>query len=116
MGGIGLPGDLSSRSRFVRVAFVKLNSLSSDKEEDSVSQFFHILGSVDQQNGCCKLSENVYEKTIYTSCINVTKGIYYYTSYNNHQINGVNINSVDLNNDKLYSYELNLEENINYQN
>ena len=116
MGGIGLPGDLSSQSRFVRAAFVKLNSLSTEKEEDSVSQFFHILGSVDQQNGCCKLSENVYEKTIYTSCINVTKGIYYYTSYNNHQINGVNINSVDLNNDKLYSYELNLKENINYQN
>ena len=46
----------------------------------------------------------------------MTKGIYYYTSYNNHQINGVNINSVDLNNDKLYSYEMNLEENINYQN
>ena len=30
MGAIGLPGDLSSQSRFVRVAFVKMNSISSD--------------------------------------------------------------------------------------
>ena len=55
MGGMGLPGDLSSQSRFVRVAFVKMNSLSGDSEEESVSQFFHILGSVDQQSGAaCK--------------------------------------------------------------
>ena len=40
MGGMGLPGDLSSQSRFVRVSFVKMNSLSGDSEEESVSQFF----------------------------------------------------------------------------
>ena len=56
MGGMGLPGDLSSQSRFVRVAFVKMNSLSGDTEEESVSQFFHILGSVDQQRGCYQTS------------------------------------------------------------
>ena len=63
MGGMGLPGDLSSQSRFVRAAFVKMNSLSGDSEEESVSQFFHILGSVDQQRGCCKLGEGKYSST-----------------------------------------------------
>ena len=58
MGAMGLPGDLSSQSRFIRAAFVKMNSLSGDSEEESVSQFFHILGSVDQQRGCCKLGED----------------------------------------------------------
>ncbi|MGN0630574.1 MAG: choloylglycine hydrolase, partial [Ruminococcus sp.] len=53
MGAMGLPGDLSSQSRFVRVSFVKMNSVSGDSENESVSQFFHILGSVDQQRGCC---------------------------------------------------------------
>ena len=67
MGAMGLPGDLSSQSRFVRVAFVKMNSLSGDSEEESVSQFFHILGSVDQQRGCCKLGENKYDCLLYTS-------------------------------------------------
>ena len=47
MGALGLPGDLSSASRFVRVAFTKSNSRSGDSENESVSQFFHILGSVD---------------------------------------------------------------------
>ena len=46
---MGIPGDLSSQSRFVKVAFTKLNAISGDGENESVSQFFHILGSVDQQ-------------------------------------------------------------------
>ena len=36
MGAIGLPGDLSSQSRFIRVAFVKMNSVSGEDENDSV--------------------------------------------------------------------------------
>ena len=52
MGALGLPGDLSSASRFARVAFTKMNSISGDSEAESISQFFHILGSVDQQRGC----------------------------------------------------------------
>ena len=43
MGALGLPGDLSSTSRFVRVAFTKLHSISGDSENESVSQFFHIF-------------------------------------------------------------------------
>lgn len=39
MGGLGLPGDLSSASRFARVAFVKQNSISGNSETESVSQF-----------------------------------------------------------------------------
>ena len=66
MGGMGIPGDLSSQSRFVKVAFTKLNAISGDGENESVSQFFHILGSVDQQRGCCEVSEGAYEITIYT--------------------------------------------------
>ena len=37
----------NSSSRFVRVAFTKVNAISGESEEESVSQFFHILGSVD---------------------------------------------------------------------
>ena len=63
MGALGLPGDLSSQSRFVRVAYTKMNSKSGDSEEESVSQFFHILGSVDQQRGCCEVADGKYEIT-----------------------------------------------------
>lgn len=104
MGGMGLPGDLSSQSRFVRVAFVKMNSLSGDTEEESVSQFFHILGSVDQQRGCCRLDKDKYEITLYTSCCNTDKGIYYYNTYDNHQISAVDMHNENLDGDKLVSY------------
>lgn len=116
MGALGLPGDLSSRSRFVRAAFVKLNSLSGDSEAESVSQFFHILGSVDQQRGCCHLGEDKYEITIYTSCCNADKGIYYYTTYDNHQISAVDMHRENLDGAALVRYKPVTAEQINYHN
>ena len=116
MGAIGLPGDLSSQSRFVRVAFVKMNSKSSYTEEESVSQFFHILNSVDQQRGCCELDDGKYEITIYTSCCNASKGIYYYTTYNNHQITAIDMNKEELESENLIRYPIILNEQIKFQN
>lgn len=116
LGALGLPGDLSSMSRFVRVAFVKMNSLSEENEMASVSQFFHILNSVDQQMGCCDLGNNKFEITIYTSCCNTNKGIYYYTTYNNHQITAVDMHKENLNSSTLIHYPLITGEQINFQN
>lgn len=65
MGAIGLPGDLSSSSRFVRVAFVKLHAVSGTGEPESVGQFFHILGAVDQQRGCCEVAEENMRSPLY---------------------------------------------------
>ena len=116
MGAIGLPGDLSSQSRFVRVAFTKMNSISGDGELESVSQFFHILNSVDQQRGCCELDDGKYEITLYTSCCNTDKGIYYYTTYNNHQITAVDMHKENLEGNELVRYPLITEEQIKMQN
>lgn len=116
MGALGLPGDLSSRSRFVRAAFVRLNSVSEDSEAASVSQFFHILNSVDQQRGCCELEPGVYEYTIYTSCCNADRGIYYYTTYDNHQISAVDMHRTNLDGAELIRYPLMTEEQIRFQN
>lgn len=116
MGAIGLPGDLSSQSRFVRVAFVKANSVSGKGETESVSQFFHILGSVDQPRGCCEVADGKYEITIYTSCCNADKGIYYYTTYDNHRISAVDMRKESLDGNELISYPMITEEKINCQN
>ena len=116
MGALGLPGDLSSASRFVRVAFTKLNSRSGDSENESVSQFFHILGSVDQQRGCCEVADGKYEITLYTSCCSADTGIYYYTTYENHQISGVNMYRENLDGDTLTRYPLINGEQIHMQN
>lgn len=116
MGAMGLPGDLSSASRFVRAAFTKLNAIATQKEEDSVGQFFHIMGTVEQSKGCCEVREGAYEYTIYTSCCNASKGIYYYTTYFNHQINAVDMHEEDLDGKKVVVYPVLHEETIHYQN
>lgn len=115
MGGIGLPGDLSSMSRFVRASFVKLNSLYGETEEEVVNQFFHILYSVYQQKGAVKAGEE-FEITNYTSCCNTDKGIYYYTTYNNSRINAVCMHNENLDSDKLISYRVKTKTDIYYQN
>lgn len=116
MGAMGLPGDLSSRSRFIRAAFIKLNSVSGESETESVSQFFHILGSVSQPRGCCIAENGNLEITLYTSCCNASKGIYYYTTYDNHQITAVDMHRENLDSNTLIRYQLILDEQIKYQN
>ena len=116
MGALGLPGDLSSASRFVKATFTKMNSLSGDTESESISQFFHILTSVEQQRGCVHMGEDKYEITIYSSCSNMDKGIYYYTTYENSQITGVDMHKENLDSDKLVSYNLIEGQQINMQN
>ena len=80
MGAVGLPGDLSSMSRFVRAAFHKGNAVAGKKEKERVNQFFHLLGSVEMPRGSLQMGENLYEITVYSSCCNTDKGIYYYTT------------------------------------
>jgi len=106
MGAMGLPGDLSSQSRFVRVAFTRAHSLCKPTEESRVNQFFHILTSVEQQRGCCSLGDGKYEITLYSSCCNATRGIYYYTTYDNRQITAVDMHNENLDSDVLIRYPL----------
>ena len=117
MGAIGLPGDLSSASRFAKVAFTRANSYSDSDEASSVGQFFHILGSVEQQNGCTFIDDpDLYEYTIYTSCYNTNKAILYYRTYHNSQITAVDLNREDLDSSELINYLLINEEQFNFIN
>ncbi len=116
MGAMGLPGDLSSESRFVRAAFVKMNSLCDGSEEESLSQFFHILASVEQQKGCCEVAESAFEYTIYTSCYNASRGVFYYTTYSNRQITAVDMHRENLDGDSLIRFPLITKQQIQFQN
>ncbi len=106
MGAIGLPGDFSSASRFVRAVFVKSKSVAGEGEMESVNQFFHILSSVAMPKGCVLTADGEYEYTRYSSCCNTDKGIYYYTTYENPSITGVCMYASDLQGDQLVVYEL----------
>lgn len=116
MGAFGLPGDLSSTSRFVRAAFTKLNSVCGDSEAESVGQFFHILNSVAQTRGSVHVGKGKYEITVYSSCCNTATGVFYYRTYGNSRITCVDLHREDLNGNALISYPLMKAESIWIQN
>ena len=116
MGAVGLPGDLSSASRFARVAFTRNNSRSGSSEAESVGQFFHILGSVEQTRGCCEVAPGKFEITIYTSCWNAQTGVYYYTTYLNRRISAVDMHRCNLDAAALARFAPRTEEDVFYQN
>lgn len=115
MGAIGLPGDFSSASRFVRAAFVRGNALPAEGTQ-KISQFFHILGAVEQQAGCVRLANGKYEKTIYTSCALPAEGLYCYTTYENRRITAVRLDAENAAGNRLISYPLRREEEIRFEN
>lgn len=116
MGALGLPGDASPASRFVRAAFCKWNSELPSGEEASVTQFFHILDNVAMVAGSVRTPENKLDRTTYSSCINASRGIYYYKTYNNNQISAVSMHKTDLDGCAPVVFEQVNRQQICYQN
>ena len=111
-----IPADLESPSRFVRAVHVLKNSVCGASEEESVGQFFHILTAVEQQRGCNRMENGLYEITAYSSCCNADRGIYYYVTYGNRQITAVDMRKENLESDSLVLYPLVKSEQIFRQN
>ena len=115
MGALGLPGDLSSASRFVRAAFHRLNAESGETEEECVHQFFHLLGSVEMPRGSLILENGALDLTVYSSCCNTDRGIYYYKTYENSHVIGVDMYKEDLEGNIVISYPF-IKEKLYIQN
>lgn len=114
LGAIGLPGDWSSKSRFVRAAFVRENSACGDSETERVTQLFHILDSVGIPRGACEMDAGKYHITRYTGvCCN---GVYYTTNYSNHQITAVDMKREDLDGERLICFDQVTDEQIRLLN
>lgn len=116
MGAIGLPGDNSPSSRFVRASFNKLNSICNSDEESSITQFFHILDSVSMIKGTTITKDGKNDITTYSCCINADKGIYYYKTYSNNQITAIKMSENEKNNKSLSVYNLIEKQQIRYEN
>ncbi len=112
LGALGMPGDVSSMSRFVRIAFAKANSVCEQNESSAVSQFFHLLSYVEMPRGVCITREGTLDITVYTSCMNASRGLYYYTTYDNRQISCVDMHKTDLDSNKISRFPLRVEQEI----
>jgi choloylglycine hydrolase len=106
LGAVGLPGDFSSPSRFVKAVFVKENSPKNLEADSAVNQFFHILSSVAMPKGCVQTERGEFEYTRYTCCCDTKKGDYYYTTYENPKVTKISIRDFDLNSSEIYSFKL----------
>ena len=82
----------------------------------SISQFFHILDSVSMIRGSVITPENLYDITIYSCCINASKGIYYYKTYSNNQLTAIDMRRENLDSDLLQTYPLSTAQQVAWAN
>ncbi len=106
-GAMGLPGDFSSISRFVKAVFVKEKIKSDGSEQENIHHFFHILSSVAMPKGCVLMKHGAYEYTRYSSCCNTDTGVYYYHTYYDPSIRKVDLYGVDPEENKLFQFSMN---------
>lgn len=106
LGAKGLPGDFSSTSRFIRAAFLKKHAAVYDEEQQNLQQFFHLMNAVAQIDGCNRVDEDTSQRTLYTSCLDATRGIYYYTTDKSRTISAVFMHREDLTRRSLCIYPL----------
>lgn len=116
LGSFGLPGDVSSSSRFVRAVYNKFNAYIDDDEDKNIVQFFNILNSVSMLKGSVVTHDNEYEVTQYSCCMDYKNLIYYYKSYDNTLIKAFIIKEEYLNNDKLTIHKLELSPEFDFVN
>ena len=111
-GAFGLPGDYTSRSRFVRAAFLKENSPSEIDEKDSINQFFHIMSGVSLPKGVCKTEKAEDDFTRYVCCMSAQELSYYYKIYESQNVFKVEMKKEHLDSDVLIRYPLAKENKI----
>ena len=115
-GTLGIPGDFASVSRFVRIAFIRSHMPKVEGDEQSITQFFHMLDYVKMVKGGILTDEGLEDLTTYSSCMDLEKGIYYYKTYENNRINAIDMYKESLNAKNLKVFNYLTSQDINYQN
>ncbi|MCU5321047.1 linear amide C-N hydrolase [Bacillus sp. BI3] len=115
-GSMGLPGDFTPPSRFVRAAYSKQNIEGIDNEEEGISAVFHILSNCELPKGGVITEEGTIDNTIYTSAMCMESGIYYYHTYDCRQIIAIHLFNENLDTDEIKTYPFQRKQMIYYQN
>lgn len=95
-GALGLPGDFSSASRFIRAVFLKNHASVADDRAGEINRFFHIMDSVGVPKGCVINDAGREHHTVYTSCIDRGELSYHFTTYDCRKIRGASMKNSDL--------------------
>ena len=84
-GAVGLPGDFSSSSRFVRAAYL-LGNVAESEDDRELSRFFHITDSVNIPEGCVINENGKPMTTRYTVCYDTAERECFFTTAENRRI------------------------------
>ena len=110
-GALGLPGDFTSKSRFVRAEFLLRTTITNGND---LAEYYNVLSSVSEPKGAVKVKENKYFYTQYSSCMNLKEKIYYYKTYENSRINAVRLTNID--GKYLICFDLSKKQDIHFNN
>lgn len=99
-GMLGLPGDFTSPSRFVRLAFFKKYAQKGQKELEGVNYLFRLMQNVSFPLGLVRVSEPgkatskdegvvAFDYTLYTSVMCLDTLHFYWTTYDNNVLRKV---------------------------
>ena len=99
----GIPGDVSSPSRFVRVAYANTHYPQQEGEAANVSRLFHTLGSVQMVDGMAKMGNGQFERTLFTSGYSSKTNTYYMNTYDDPAIRSYAMADYDMDSSELIS-------------
>ncbi len=115
MGGMGLPGDWSSASRFVRAVFARYHTTHGGTPEEEIGRFFHLADTVAVPRGCVKSEEGKDVFTLYTACADLMRVTYCYTTYACRRIIRIALADTDIDGDALQIFPMPLRESMEEQ-
>ncbi len=115
-GAVGLPGDFTSPSRFIKAFFVKQSNRFFENETNEIPMFFDMLGSVSIPKGCMLTADGKSEFTRYSCCCDTETDIYYYKTHNSCRVAAVSLKNEKLDGKALVLYDMISESDIKFQN
>ena len=108
---VGLPGEYSSPSRFLRASTLRRwwmeRGLPCAKDgeggDPALAQFFTMLGAVSPTAGAIMTPDGESHRTLYTCCMDTGKGVYYYRTEGEAAVSSVSFDGLDLNGESLWT-------------
>ncbi len=114
-GMLGLPGDFTPPSRFVRAVAFSQTALPVETAPAGVLQAFHILNQFDIPHGAARGLEHgkeVADYTQWTSTADLTNRRYYFRTYDNSRIRMIDLKAVGLDGQQIKTISMQGDEQI----
>lgn len=109
-GMLGIPGDVTPPSRFVRAAFYQTTAPQYATGRETVLQCFHILNNFDIPIGvehkADEIPEGLPSATQWTTATDLTNRVIYYRTAWNSQLRGIDLKTIDFGKVKYQSHPL----------